>query len=196
MENTENTNVELGGQNDGGQQNENGNEEKISYTQEELDALIQKESDRRVSQALKTAQKKNEARVREAEKLAKMNEQQRYEYELTQREQAIADKEKQLALAENKAEASSILAEKGISPKLVDFVVAEDAEVMMNNIQTLEAEFKASVKAEVEKRLQTNTPKKNLPVEMTKEAFAKLSIVERTQLLRNNPELYNKLKGV
>ena len=31
---------------------------------------------------------------------------------------------------------------------------------------------------------------------MTKEAFAKLSIVERTQLLRNNPELYNKLKGV
>ena len=40
MENTENTNVELGGQNDGGQQNENGNEEKISYTQEELDALI------------------------------------------------------------------------------------------------------------------------------------------------------------
>lgn len=195
MEDNMNTNVEPTN-NEEGQQNENGNEEKISYTKEELDALIQRESDRRVSQALKTAQKKNEAKVKEAEKLAKMNEQQRYEYELTQREQAIADKERQLALAENKAEASSILAEKGISPKLVDFVVAEDAEVMMNNIQTLEAEFKASVKAEVEKRLATTTPKKNLPVEMTKESFQKLSIVERTQLLRNNPELYNKLKGV
>ena len=192
MEDNMNINVEP--TNEEGQQN--GNEETVSYTKEELDALIQRESDRRVSQALKTAQKKNEAKVKEAEKLAKMNEQQRYEYELTQREQAIADKERQLALAENKAEASSILAEKGISPKLVDFVVAEDAEVMMNNIQTLEAEFKASVKAEVEKRLATTTPKKNLPVEMTKESFQKLSIVERTQLLRNNPELYNKLKGV
>lgn len=190
MEDNMNTNVELG--NEEGQQT---NEEKISYTQEELDALIQRESDRRVSQALKTAQKKNEQKVKEAEKLAKMSEQQRYEYELSQREQAIAEKEHQLALAENKAEASSILAEKGISPKLVDFVVADDAEVMMTNISLLEAEFKASVKAEVEKRLQTSTPKKNLPLEMTKEAFAKLSIVERTQLLHNNPELYNKLKG-
>ena len=190
MEDNMNTNVEP--TNEEGQQT---NEEKISYTQEELDALIQRESDRRVSQALKTAQKKNEQKVKEAEKLAKMSEQQRYEYELSQREQAIAEKEHQLALAENKAEASSILAEKGISPKLVDFVVADDAEVMMTNISLLEAEFKASVKAEVEKRLQTSTPKKNLPLEMTKEAFAKLSIVERTQLLHNNPELYNKLKG-
>jgi hypothetical protein len=132
MEDNLNVNVEPTNNEEG--QQTNGNEETVSYTKEELDALIQRESDRRVSQALKTAQKKNEAKVKEAEKLAKMNEQQRYEYELTQREQAIADKERQLALAENKAEASSILAEKGISPKLVDFVVAEDAEVMMNNI--------------------------------------------------------------
>ena len=191
MEDNMNTNVEP--TNDEGQQT---NEEKTyTFTQEELDALIQKEGDKRVSSALKTAQKKNEAKIKEAEKLAKMSEQQRYEYELSQREQAIAEKEHQLALAENKAEASSILAEKGISPKLVDFVVADDAEVMMTNISLLEAEFKASVKAEVEKRLQTSTPKKNLPLEMTKESFQKLSIVERTQLLHNNPDLYNKLKG-
>ena len=191
MEDNMNTNVEP--TNEEGQQT---NEEKTyTFTQEELDALIQKEGDKRVSSALKTAQKKNEAKIKEAEKLAKMSEQQRYEYELSQREQAIAEKEHQLALAENKAEASSILAEKGISPKLVDFVVADDAEVMMTNISLLEAEFKESVKAEVEKRLQTSTPKKNLPLEMTKESFQKLSIVERTQLLHNNPELYNKLKG-
>ena len=191
MEDNMNTNVEP--TNEEGQQT---NEEKTyTFTQEELDALIQKEGDKRVSSALKTAQKKNEAKIKEAEKLAKMSEQQRYEYELSQREQAIAEKEHQLALAENKAEASSILAEKGISPKLVDFVVADDAEVMMTNISLLEAEFKASVKAEVEKRLQTSTPKKNLPLEMTKESFQKMSIVERTKLLHNNPDLYNKLKG-
>ena len=192
MEDNMNTNVEPTTNEEGQQTNE---EKTYTFTQEELDALIQKEGDKRVSSALKTAQKKNEAKIKEAEKLAKMSEQQRYEYELSQREQAIAEKEHQLALAENKAEASSILAEKGISPKLVDFVVADDAEVMMSNISLLEAEFKASVKAEVEKRLQTSTPKKNLPLEMTKESFQKLSIVERTQLLHNNPELYNKLKG-
>jgi hypothetical protein len=192
MEDNMNTNVEPTTNEEGQQTNE---EKTYTFTQEELDALIQKEGDKRVSSALKTAQKKNEAKIKEAEKLAKMSEQQRYEYELSQREQAIAEKEHQLALAENKAEASSILAEKGISPKLVDFVVADDAEVMMTNISLLEAEFKASVKAEVEKRLQTSTPKKNLPLEMTKESFQKLSIVERTQLLHNNPELYNKLKG-
>lgn len=192
MEDNMNTNVEPTTNEEGQQTNE---EKTYTFTQEELDALIQKEGDKRVSSALKTAQKKNEAKIKEAEKLAKMSEQQRYEYELSQREQAIAEKEHQLALAENKAEASSILAEKGISPKLVDFVVADDAEVMMTNISLLEAEFKASVKAEVEKRLQTSTPKKNLPLEMTKESFQKLSIVERTQLLHNNPDLYNKLKG-
>ena len=192
MEDNMNTNVEPTTNEEGQQTNE---EKTYTFTQEELDALIQKEGDKRVSSALKTAQKKNEAKIKEAEKLAKMSEQQRYEYELSQREQAIAEKEHQLALAENKAEASSILAEKGISPKLVDFVVADDAEVMMTNISLLEAEFKASVKAEVEKRLQTSTPKKNLPLEMTKESFQKMSIVERTKLLHNNPDLYNKLKG-
>ena len=92
-----------------------------------------------------------------------MNEQQKYEYELEQREKAIEEKEKALALAENKNEASKILAEKGLSLSLVDFVVAEDAETMNNNISLLDKAFKQSVKAEVEKRLGSSTPKKNLP---------------------------------
>ena len=166
-----------------------------TYSQEEFDKALQSEVDRRITQAMEKANRKADARVKEAEKLAKMNEQQRYEYELESREKAIAEKEKQLALAENKATAASILADKGISVKLVDFVVAEDADTMANNIQLLDQEFKASVKAEVEKRLATTTPKKNLPPDtaITKESFSKMKLTEQAQLFQTNPELYRQL---
>lgn len=166
-----------------------------TYTQSELDELLQKEGDRRVSEALKKAEKKNADKVREAQKLAQMNEAEKYQYELEQREKAIIEKEKALALAENKNEASKILAEKGLSLQLVDFVVAEEAETMNANITLLEKAFKASVKAEVEKRLGSDSPKKNLPLdqELSKDNFRKLSIMEQQKLAKSNPELYKQL---
>lgn len=166
-----------------------------TYTQEEVDALLQREGDRRVTDALKKAERKNADKVREAQKLAQMDSQQKYEYELEQREKAIEEKEKALALAENKNIASKILADKGLSLDLVDFVIAEDAETMNSNIRLLEKAFKDSVKREVEKRLGSSAPKKNLPPDetITKEQAKKMGIRDRQQLLMNNPELYNQL---
>lgn len=92
-----------------------GTEETVTektFTQAEVDEMLQRETDRRVTAALQKAEKKNAEKIKEAQKLAQMNEQQKYEYELEQREAAIAQKEKALALAENKAEAAKILAEK------------------------------------------------------------------------------------
>lgn len=185
MEN-ENKNVET--------QETEGQETK-TYTQEEVDALLQQESDRRVTAALKKQEQKNAEKLKEAEKLAKMNEEQKYAYELEQREAAIAEKEKQLALAENKNEASKILAEKGLSLSLVDFVVAEDAETMNSNIQLLDKAFKQSVKEEVEKRLASKTPTKSLPLDktMTKEQFNKLGYQDLMKLKTENPEIYNEM---
>lgn len=176
------------------QELEEGQESK-TYTQEEVDALLQKETDRRVTSALKKAEEKNRAKVREAEKLSAMNAQEKYAYELEQREQAIAEKERALALAENKNEAAKILEDKGLSLQLVDFVVAEDAETMNENIKLLDKAFKASVKAEVEKRLGTSTPKKNLPPDdvITKDSFNKMTLNEQAELYANNPELYKQL---
>lgn len=166
-----------------------------TYTQEEVNMLLQRESDRRVSEALKKAEKKNAEKVKEAQKLAQMNENEKFQYELEQREKAIAEKEKALALAENKNTASQILADKGLSLSLVDFVIAEDAETMNSNIRLLEKAFKDSVKREVEKRLGSSAPKKNLPPDeaITKEQAKKMGIRDRQQLLMNNPELYNQL---
>ena len=195
MEENTNTNVNESEAKQGTEQQ--AAEEVKTYTQEEFDKALQSEVDKRVTQAMQTAERKADARVKEAKKLAQMSEQQRYEYELETREKAIAQKEQELALAENKATAASVLADKGISAKLVDFVVAEDAETMMNNINLLEQEFKASVKAEIEKRLATSTPKKNLPTDkpITKEAFSKMKLTEQAVLYQQNPELYKQLSN-
>lgn len=170
-------------------------ENEKTYTQAELDALLQAETDRRVTAALKKAERKNAEKLKEAEKLSQMNEQQKFQYQLEQREAAIAEKEKELALAQNKAEASKILAEKGLSLQLVDFVVAESAEDMNSNIQLLEKAFKESVKEEVKKRLSGDAPKKGLPVDktITKEDFLKMSYAELEELKRNNPEIFESL---
>lgn len=166
-----------------------------TYTQEQVDEMLQRETDRRVTQALQKQEKKNAEKVREAEKLARMNEEEKFKYELDQREAAIAAKEKELALMENKNEASKILSEKGISLALVDFIVAEDAETMKANIDVLDKAFKASVKAEVEKRMSSSTPKKNLPADqpIDKKRFMQMSTIELAELQRDNPQLFNEL---
>ncbi len=171
-----------------------GTEEK-SYTQAEVDALLQQETDRRVSSALKKVERKNAEKVKEAQKLAQMNESEKYQYELEQREKAIVEKEKALALAENKNVANQILADKGLSLSLVDFVVAEDAETMNERIKVLDKAFKDSVKREVEKRLGSSAPKRTQSTEetITKEQAKQMSIRERQHLLDTNPTLFNEL---
>lgn len=189
MENTETTTQELEAQDT--------QETPRTYTEEEVRELLQKEGDKRVTEAMKKAERKSQAKIKEAQKLAKMDEEQKFQYELEQREKAIADKERELAIAENKAVASQILADRGISAQLVDFVVAEDADDMKANIDLLDRAFKASVKAEVEKRLASKTPKKNLPLSssITPEQFRAMPLSQQSELYRQNPDLYKQLSG-
>lgn len=169
--------------------------ENKTYTEAEVMEMIQREADRRVTEAIKKQERKTNAKIAEAQKLASMNEAEKYEYQLKQREEAIAAKEKELAMLENKNEASKILSEKGISLALVDFVVAEDAETMKSNIDLLDRAFKASVKAEVEKRLGSAAPKKNPAIDkqLTKADFAKLSYADMMQLKMTDPTLFAEL---
>lgn len=182
-----NTDVETG--------TETGTETTKTYTQEEVNQMLQAEADKRVTEALKKAEQKKIKAVEEAKKLGQMNEQQKYEYQLQQKEKELNERLTQISLMENKNEASKILSEKGLSLSLVDFVVAEDAETMMANINILDNEFKKCVKAEVEKRLSSSTPKKNLPLDgaLTKEQFNKMSLAQQTELYKNNPDLYKSL---
>jgi len=166
-------------------------ETKTTYTQDEVNDLLQREVDRRVTSALK----KQETKFKEARRVEQMNEQEKYVYQLEQREKEVAEKEAQLALAEMKNTTSKILADKGISLSLVDLVVNTDADVTNANIKLLEKAFKESVKAEVQKRLGTDVPKKNLPLDetLTKKQFDKMTLAEMQQLSKEQPELYRQL---
>ena len=188
MENLENTKTETV-DNTGAKQEE----EKITLTQKELDDLIQRKSDARVTQALKTQEKKNADKLKEAEKLAKMSADEKYAYELEQREKLIEQRELELALAENKNACAKILADKGLSLALVDFCVDTNADVMSDNIKKLDSAFKASVKEEVEKRLSSNTPKRAIDTDegITPEQFKKMSLAQQSQLFKESPDIYN-----
>lgn len=63
---------------------------------------------------------------------------------------------------------------------------------MKANIDLLDKAFKSSVKAEVEKRLASTSPKKSLPLDegMTKDKFNSLSITELNRLYQENPEIF------
>lgn len=177
-------------------QNTEGQEQSTkTYSQEEVDKLLQQETDRRVTSALKKQEAKTAEKIKESEKLARMNEQEKFQYELDQREKAIAAKEKELSLAENKNEASKILSEKGISLRLVDFVVDAEADVMNERIKLLDTEFKKSVKAEVEKRLSSTSPKRALNADegVTVEQFKKMTIAQQNQLYHESPEVYKSI---
>lgn len=179
VENTETETVETGA-------------EVKTYTQEEVMALLQSETDKRVTAALKTQQKKYEKQI----SLSKLDGDERAKAEKDNR---IAELEEQLAqfhIERNKSELKSVLSSRGLSAEFADIVaISDDIEASQANIDKLDKLFKAAVKAEVEKRLAGSAPKGNggTPVEITKENAMKMNIAERTALLNTNPELYKKL---
>ena len=163
-----------------------------TYTQEEVMALLQKESDRRVTEALKKQATKYEKQI----SLSKLDDNERAKAEKDNR---IAELEEQLAqfhIEKNKSELKSVLASRGLNAQFADIItITDDIEASQANIDTLDKLFKAAVKAEVEKRLAGNAPKGNggAPAEITKETAKKMTMAELNKLAETNPELFNKI---
>ena len=187
MENT-NTNIE-------NTEIETPNNEQTTYSLEEVQKLIQSETDKRVSQALKTQQKKYEKQQTEAEKLRNMTDEQKQSYEYEQKLQTLEAREKEFNLMQNKLECTKILSEKGLPTSFVDYVVTDDAETMNERINDFEKLFKAEVQDAVTKKIGSTTPKTSTSsqVGLTKESFKNLSLNERMNIAKTNPTLYNSL---
>lgn len=168
-----------------------------TYTESEVQALLQSEADRRVSSALKKQQKEFENKMAEAEKLKNMDETQRRDYEYNQRLQELEAKEKEFALAQNKLEATKVMASRGLPVSFVDYIVADDAETMMENITNFEKAFKAAVADEVSKKIASPAPKVGAVKQtgLSKEEFRKMGMIQRMELKQSNPELYDSLRG-
>ena len=168
-------------------------EENKTYTQEEVFKLLQSETDKRVSQALKTQQKKYEKQL----SLSKLDGSER---EKAEKDNRIAELEEQLAafqIEKNKSELKSVLSSRGLSAEFADIIaISDDIEAAQANIDRLDKLFKAAVKAEVEKRLAGNAPKGNggnTTTEITKESAKKMTMAQLNELAEKQPELFSRL---
>ena len=167
-------------------------EEVKTYSQEEVLALLQSETDKRESQALKKQQKKYEKEL----SLSKLD---GVERDIAERDNKIAELQgllDEMNTERNRSELKSVLGSRGLSAEFADIIVInDDIEASQANIDKLDKLFKAAVKAEVEKRLAGSAPKGNTSntTEMTKETAKKLSMAEMNALAKENPELFNKL---
>lgn len=167
-------------------------EEVKTFTQDEVLKLLQSECDKRVSQALKTQQKKYEKQL----SLSKLDGSEREKAEKDNRIAELEEMVKEMNTERNKSELKSVLSSRGLSAEFADIInISDDIEASQVNIDKLDKLFKAAVKAEVEKRLAGNTPKGNgsSPAEITKETAKKMSMAELNDLANKNPELFNKL---
>lgn len=165
-----------------------------TYTQDEVLRLLQSETDKRVTAALKTQQKKYEKQL----SLSKLDGSER---EKAEKDNRIAELEEQLAqfqIERNRSELKSVLSSRGLSAEFADIIsINDDIEASQANIDMLDKLFKAAVKAEVEKRLAGNAPKGNggNAPEITRETAKKMTMAELSQLADTQPELFNKLFG-
>jgi hypothetical protein len=168
------------------------NEAVKTYTQEEVMLLVQRETDKRVTAALKTQQKKYEKQL----SLSKLDGDER---EKAEKDNRIAELEQIVAemnVERNKSELKSVLSSRGLSAEFCDILnITDDIEASQANIDKLDRLFKAAVRAEVEKRLAGSAPKGNVgaPAEITKDAAKKMSMAERQRLYNSDREMYNKL---
>lgn len=166
-----------------------------TYTQEEVMALLQSETDKRVTAALKTQQKKYEKQL----SLSKLDDEAREKAMKDERIKELEDMLKERDIANNKSELKSVLSARGLSAEFADIItITDDIEESQAKIDVLDKLFKAAVKAEVERRLAASggTPKGNTAIntgEITKDQFRKMSIMQQAALAKDHPEIYKKL---
>ncbi len=120
--------------------------------QAKIDSLIAKT----VAKERANRDKDIEEAKTEAEKLAKMNADQKAEYEQEQRETKIAEREAEITRRELRASALETLAEKGLPKQLADILVFSDAESTNASIDAVEKAFRESVEVGVNERLKGN----------------------------------------
>ena len=162
-----------------------------TFTQEEVDQIIQK----RLSRERKDIEAKIEAERREAEELAKLSEAEKqkklFEKQVAEFEATKRAFEQEKLLNETVKQ----LASKNLPIEFADILKAQDAESTLENINKFEEKFNAALETKVNDRLKGNIPKSatSESLEITKEAFKKMSLAKQAEIAKTKPELYIKL---
>lgn len=128
----------------------------VTYTEEDFQKRLQEE----LAKAGNQHKEQLEAALSEAQKLAKMNADEKAKYELEKREQDLAAKEKDIASRELRAETLKTLADPkyNLPAEVIDLVLADDAETTTQKMDTFKKVFDTAVQSAVETRLAGKSP--------------------------------------
>lgn len=122
----------------------------------------QAEFDRRVQKALGTAKDKWSAlmddKLSEAEKLSKMNKEEKEAYLRQKQEKDLLEREATITRRELMAEAKNTLAEKMLPVELAEVLNYTDADSCGKSITAIETAFQKAVEAGIQERLKGGTP--------------------------------------
>ena len=143
-----------------------------TFTQAELDAIIQKEK----AKAKRSAEKEYKAKMDEAEKLRKMNADEKAEYEAKKQAEYIAELEAKINRSGLEKEASKMLSENGIaaSDEILALVVKDDAERTQEAVNGFAELVNQLADNKVKEMLKGKTPRKVNPEVMADMVSAKL----------------------
>lgn len=122
-----------------------------TFTQSEMDKII--------TERLSRQKAKFEEEKLEAAKLAKMNAEQKAQYESEKRIKDIERREAEVTQRELRATAAGILVEKKLPASLIDCLTLTDADACNKSIEAISKAFSDAVAAQVDQRLRSEPPK-------------------------------------
>lgn len=165
-----------------------------TFTQEEVNALIEK----RLAKQEKSFNKRIQEKLDEAEKLRQMNADQKAEYETKKQADYIAELEAKINRSGLEKEASKMLSESGLvaDDKILGFVVKDTAEATQEAVDSFSALVNDLADKKVSEMLKGKTPKKveqTTSASITQEQFNRMSYRAQLDLQKSDPELYEKL---
>lgn len=154
-DNTGNTDTTTQNEATSNEQAETSQSEK-TFTQKDVDKLIQ---DRLAREQSKWEKRVQDERT-EAEKLAKMNADQKAKYAEEKRLAELEKREKDITTRELRATAYETLAEKNLPKELVDILNYSGAEECNKSIEAVEKAFQTAVERAVNEKLRGGNPPK------------------------------------
>ena len=154
-----------------------------TFTQEELDKILNKK--------FAQWQKKTEEAKLEAERKAKLTEAEK----LAEERKEFEAMKKQFIYEKRVNETSKVLASNNLPIEFADFLISDSDEATTQRVDLFKNAFNEAVEKLVNERLKGNTPKvgTSKTLEVTKEQFKKMDLMQRQELFNKNRELYNKL---
>ncbi|EGQ3947527.1 DUF4355 domain-containing protein [Staphylococcus pseudintermedius] len=165
-------------------------EEAKTFTEEEFNKRLQDELSRRMKQK----EKEKQEAVEEAAKLAKMNKDQKAEYEREKLEAELNQLRAEKAMNEMRSEARVMFKDKDIdvSDELLDIVVSDSAETTKNNVDNLTKILDEMVQKKVQETLRQNSPKSFSKSGLSRdEILAIKDDSERQSAIAQNMHLFN-----